>query len=163
MYNLSYVKEKTKTTFVTQFSNSNCFHKKRTFKSFEIIFFYIYMTANSFWQRNWVFGTNSDLIIPISLQPNVVDLRSFKLWILLHQIILVWNIKSLKHQFSKIWGSENLSLWQRLNSLFHVLLFYSGLLWAKFIKIIYGYFVFFTKNLLDSVKYCRQPSGAKQA
>ena len=29
-----------------------------------------------------------------TLQPNVVDLRYFKLWILLHQIILVWNIKT---------------------------------------------------------------------
>ena len=38
-------------------------------------------------QRNWVFVTNSDFLIPISLQPNVVDLRYFKLWILLDQII----------------------------------------------------------------------------
>ena len=45
-------------------------------------------------QRSWVFDTNSDFLIPISLQPNVVDLRYFKLWILLHQIILVWNIKT---------------------------------------------------------------------
>ena len=35
------------------------------------------------------FDTNSDFLIPISLQPNVVDLRYFKLWIMLHQIILV--------------------------------------------------------------------------
>ena len=53
-------------------------------------------------QMNWVFDTNSDFIIPISLQPIVVDLRYFKIWILLHQIILVWNIKSLQHQFPKI-------------------------------------------------------------
>ena len=38
-------------------------------------------------QRNWVFVTNSDFLIPISLQPNVVDLRYFKLWILLDQIM----------------------------------------------------------------------------
>ena len=49
-------------------------------------------------QKSWVFDTNSDFLIPISLQPNVVDLRYFKLWILLHQIILVWNIKSIQHQ-----------------------------------------------------------------
>ena len=29
-------------------------------------------------ERNWVFATNSDFIIPISLQPNVVDLRHLK-------------------------------------------------------------------------------------
>ena len=32
---------------------------------------------------NWVFATNSDFLIPISLQPNIVDLRYFKLWIML--------------------------------------------------------------------------------
>jgi len=37
-------------------------------------------------QRNWVFATNSDFIITISLEPNVADLRYFKLWILLDQI-----------------------------------------------------------------------------
>ena len=30
-------------------------------------------------QRNCVFATNSDFLIPISLEPNVVDLRDFKL------------------------------------------------------------------------------------
>ena len=38
-------------------------------------------------------ATNSDFLIPISLQPNVVDLRYFKLSILLGQKISVWNIK----------------------------------------------------------------------
>ena len=33
-------------------------------------------------QRNWVFATNSEILIPISLQPNVVELRYCKLWIL---------------------------------------------------------------------------------
>ena len=32
-----------------------------------------------FVQRNWVFATNYDFQIPISLRPNVVDLRYFKL------------------------------------------------------------------------------------
>ena len=40
-------------------------------------------------QRNWVFVTNSDFIIPISLQSNFVDVRYFKLWILLDQITYV--------------------------------------------------------------------------
>ena len=29
-------------------------------------------------QRNWVFATNSDFLITISLEPNVVDLRYFE-------------------------------------------------------------------------------------
>ena len=30
-------------------------------------------------QRNWAFATNRDFLISISLQPNVVDLKYFKL------------------------------------------------------------------------------------
>ena len=33
-------------------------------------------------ERNWVFVTNSDFLIPIYLQQNVVDLRYFNLWFL---------------------------------------------------------------------------------
>ena len=39
-------------------------------------------------QKETSFATNSDFLIPISLQPNVVDL--FKLWILSNQITKVW-------------------------------------------------------------------------
>ena len=39
-------------------------------------------------KRNWVFATNSDFLIPIYLQPNVVDLRYFKLWIMLDVMII---------------------------------------------------------------------------
>ena len=49
------------------------------------------------WEKNWVFVTNSDFLIPISLHLIVGDLRYFKLWIILDQIIIVWNIKVL-HQ-----------------------------------------------------------------
>ena len=38
-------------------------------------------------QRNWVFATNSDFQISISLQPNVVDLTYFKLWSLSDKIM----------------------------------------------------------------------------
>ncbi len=31
-------------------------------------------------ERNWVFATNSEFIIPISLEPNVANLWYFKLW-----------------------------------------------------------------------------------
>ena len=34
-------------------------------------------------ESNWVFTTSSDFLIPISWQPNVVDLKCFKLWILI--------------------------------------------------------------------------------
>ena len=37
--------------------------------------------------KNWFFATNSDFLIPKSLQPNVVDPWYFKLWIMLEQII----------------------------------------------------------------------------
>ena len=46
-------------------------------------------TRTLFWclfrERNWVFATNSDFLRPISLKPNVVDHRYFKLWILVDQ------------------------------------------------------------------------------
>ena len=51
---------------------------------------------------NWVFGINSDLKIPIYLQPNVVGLRYFKLWILLYQII-----KGLNPQVVEILNDQN--------------------------------------------------------
>ena len=71
---------------------------------------------DNFRQRNWVFATNSDFLITISLEPNVTDLRYFKLWILLNQIIRVWNIKGLQHRFLKILGLKYLISLQRLNS-----------------------------------------------
>ena len=49
--------------------------------------------------------------IPRSLQTNVVDLWYFKLYInLINQIILVLNVKGLRHQIIKIHGIENLGL-----------------------------------------------------
>jgi len=44
------------------------------------------------WERNWVFATNSEFLIPISLEPNVVNLWYFKL-------IIIWSnrIHSLKY------------------------------------------------------------------
>ena len=44
---------------------------------------------------NWVFATNSDFQFPISVEPNVVDIRYFKLWTLLDWIFKVWNIKRI--------------------------------------------------------------------
>ena len=59
-------------------------------------------------KRNWVFATNSNFPIVITLQPNVVDLRYFKLWILLDQIIQVWNIKGLQYLVA---GILRLEIW----------------------------------------------------
>ena len=63
-----------------------------------------------------MFATISDFLITMSLEPNVADLRYFKLWILLDQIIWVWNIKGLQHRVLKILRFKYLILFQRLNS-----------------------------------------------
>ena len=67
-------------------------------------------------ERNWVFATNSDFLVTVSLEPNVADLRYFKPWILLDQIIWVWNIKGLQHRVLKILRFKYLILFQTLNS-----------------------------------------------
>ena len=67
-------------------------------------------------QRNWVFATNSNFLIPISLQPGGVGLWHFKLRLFDLTEFKVWNILSLRHWVAKVLGLENLSLWQRLNS-----------------------------------------------
>ena len=55
------------------------------------------------------------------METNVADLRYFKLWILLDQIIWVWNIKGLQHQVPKILKFKYLILSQRLNSFGRIL------------------------------------------
>ena len=57
-------------------------------------------------ERNWVFVTNSDFLIPISLQPNVVDLRYFKLWIML-----------FKFEILRICGKNSIPLFQKTKSI----------------------------------------------
>ena len=49
-----------------------------------------YLTNLKF-ERNWVFASNSDILIPSFLKHNVVGLRYFKLWMMLDKIIKVWN------------------------------------------------------------------------
>jgi len=61
-------------------------------------------------ETNWVFVTNSDFLIVITLQLNVVDLTYFKLWIQLDQTISVYDIKGLHRQSAKSLGLENVSL-----------------------------------------------------
>ena len=49
-----------------------------------------------------VFVTNSIYLIPIALQPNAVNLRYFKLLIMLDQINQVWNMRGLHIPVAKI-------------------------------------------------------------
>ena len=65
-------------------------------------------------QSHWAFATNSDFLIPISVQPDVIDLRYFKLWLLLYQTIKILNIKGLHNLVVQV--LENWDLLQRLNS-----------------------------------------------
>jgi len=67
-------------------------------------------------QRNWVFATNPNFLIPIYLQPNYVNLWYFKLWLFDITEVIVWNIYGLQYWVVKILGFKNQSLWQRLNS-----------------------------------------------
>ena len=76
--------------------------------------------------------------ITLSLEPNVADLRYFKLWILLNQIIWVWNIKGLKDRVLKILRFKYLILFKRLNSY----VFNAGLELIPSIINIYNYFHF---------------------
>ena len=48
-------------------------------------------------KRNWVFATNSNSIIPISLQPDGVDLWYFKLKLFGLKWFIDWNIMGLRH------------------------------------------------------------------
>ena len=52
-------------------------------------------------RRKWIFATNSDVIILISLQPDVEDLGYFKIWILLDHIVYAWNIQDFNSQGSQ--------------------------------------------------------------
>ena len=57
----------------------------------------------TFSQRSWVFATNTDFLNPISLQPNVVDPRRFKLWILLDKIPKFYIIRLQRYREETIW------------------------------------------------------------
>ena len=52
--------------------------------------------------RNWVFATNSDFTIAISLQPDGINLWYFKLSLLDLKWFIVWNIKGPRHWNAKI-------------------------------------------------------------
>ena len=92
--------------FIGNFTPSNIFLRKKYFEKWKLQnrrILVVLIFAREF-ERNW------------SLEPNVTDLRYFKLWILLDQIIWVWNFKGLQHRVLKILWFKHLSLFQRLNS-----------------------------------------------
>ena len=66
-------------------------------------------------QRNGVFATNSNFLIPISLQPNGVHRWYFKLRLFDVTKFIVWNIKGLRHQELSYKKVENQSLCRKLN------------------------------------------------
>ena len=69
-----------------------------------------------FRERNWVFASDLNVLLPSSLQPDGVNLCYFKLKILDLTEFIVWNIKFLQHQVAEIQGLKNQRLWQRLNT-----------------------------------------------
>ena len=116
-------------------------------------------------QRNWVFATNSNFLIPKSLQPGGVDLWYFKLWLFDLPKTKVWNFKGLRNRVVNINESENQNLWPRLNSfvwwtnsqdkadlkLFFV---YTGVLsWLLFIFLVWWCRCLLFKELTD--RWCR--------
>ena len=55
-----------------------------------------------YFQRNWVFATNLNVLILISMQPYGVNLCYFKLILFYLTEFIVWNIKGLWHWVAKI-------------------------------------------------------------
>ena len=56
-----------------------------------------FFSQNMLLQRNWVFATNPNFLLPICLQPNYLNLRYFKLWFFHITEVKVWNIWGLQH------------------------------------------------------------------
>ena len=48
-------------------------------------------------QRNWVFATKKNFLIPVFFQPDGVNLRYFKLSLFDLTQCIVWNLKDLRH------------------------------------------------------------------
>ena len=72
-------------------------------------------TSDKSKQQNWVCATNSAFITPISLQPDVVNTWSFKLWIMLDQKVCLKCTRFRPPSYKEI-RIRNLSLWQKLSS-----------------------------------------------
>jgi len=68
------------------------------------------------WKGNEFLPQTLIFIIPISLQPEGVNLLYFKLSLFDLTEFIVWNILGIRHCVAKILGLENQRLWQKLNS-----------------------------------------------
>ena len=66
-------------------------------------------------ERNWVFATNLNFIIPESQQPDDAYLSYFKRTLFNPPEFIAWNIYGLRHLVLKKLGFKNPSLWQKLN------------------------------------------------
>ena len=65
----------------------------------------------TFLSRNWVLATNSDFLIPISLNPNIVNLRYFNIRVLLDQIKYQRFTPSGCYGDYKIWVCGKFRIW----------------------------------------------------
>jgi len=99
-----------------------------------ILFSWIILTFTQFFncrqivvQRNWVFVTNSNLLSPISLQSDRVNLWYFKLWLFNIMEFIIWNIWGLKHLVTKILWKD----WIPFQRLGRFLMFIGGF-WFNF-------------------------------
>ena len=83
----------------------------------------ICMTQPDFWKSQFQctkgfesLHTNLIFVIPLSLQPDDLNLWYFKLTLLYLTVFIVWNVNGLQHWVAAILKLENQSLWQKLNS-----------------------------------------------
>ena len=83
----------------------------------------ICMTQPDFWKSQFQctkgfesLDTNLIFVIPLSLQPDDLNLWYFKLTLLYLTVFIVWNVNGLQHWVAAILKLENQSLWQKLNS-----------------------------------------------
>ena len=76
-----------------------------------------------------------NFLLPISLQPDVVNLWYFKHWMFDLTEFIVWNISDLPRWVEKIKGLENQSFWQGLNCV-HIYNYFLRSAW--FLKIWIG-------------------------
>ena len=69
-------------------------------------------------ERNWVFATNANFMIPKSQQPDDAYLSYFNYiqYYIIWSIFIVWNIYGLRYLILKKFGFKNPSLWQKLSS-----------------------------------------------
>jgi len=93
------------------------------------------LMLDAFRQRNWVFAKNSTFEIPISFNPDDLNLWYFKLTLFNLTAFIVWTIKGLQHWVATILKLENQSLYISLTD---SLYFFEG-----WLRLLYTWFNFF--------------------